>query len=144
READFLDNALGSLYLLTVSDPAVASGTLVPLPVLAASMTVPEDMEEPTDEVLEEVSSVMMRLDEQFRVLEPTGLIEYRPVAEELTREAEEETELPEDVDDEDVSRYGMVRLTSLGLFGVRERMREEGIDAPAVGDLAEEDARTL
>ncbi|MBA0050466.1 hypothetical protein E0L36_06010 [Streptomyces sp. AJS327] len=141
--AGFLDSALGNLYLLTVSDATVASGALLPLPALAASMTVPEDMEEPTDEVLEEVSTAMMRLDGQFRVLTPIGLLEYRPVDEELTREAEESEELPE-LDDEDVSRYGMVRLTPLGLHGVRARMREAGLDAPAVGDLATADAREL
>jgi hypothetical protein len=47
-------------------------------------------------------------------------------------------------LDDEDVSRYGMVRLTPLGVYGVRTRIREAGIEAPAVGDLAEADAAKL
>ncbi|MDJ1133112.1 hypothetical protein [Streptomyces iconiensis] len=145
-EADFLDNALGNLYLLTATDAAVAGGAMVPLPVLAASMIVPEGMDEPTDEILEEVSSAMMRLDEQFRMLEPTGLVAYQPVDEALTREAEEGEEglegdgLGSELDaelEEDVSRYGMVRLTPLGLHGVRVRMKDAGIEAPAVGDLA-------
>ncbi|MGW7515547.1 hypothetical protein ACWGJ2_08125 [Streptomyces sp. NPDC054796] len=144
EEADFLDSALGNLYLLTVTDSAVAGGAMVPLPVLAASMIVPEDMDEPTDDVLEEVSAAMMKLDEQFRILEPTGLLAYQPVDEALTQEAEEGGELPEELDEEDVSRYGMVRLTPLGLHGVRVRMRDAGIEAPAVGDLAEADARRL
>jgi hypothetical protein len=153
EEADFLDSALGNLYLFTLQDPSVASGAMVPLPVLAASMIVPEDMGEPTDEVLEEVSVAMMRLDEQFRILEPTGLLAYRPVDEELTREAEEpvgaggasEVSAGEvSADEEDVSRYGMVRLTPLGLHGVRQRMLDAGVHAPLVGDLAEEDAATL
>ena len=144
EEAEALDSALGGLYLLTVGDPSATSGAMVPLPVLAASMVVPEDMEEPTDEVLETVSEVMMRLDEQFRVLAPTGLVEYSPVDEALTQEAGEETELPADLDDEDVSKYGMVRLTPLGLHGVRERLREAGIEAPLVGDLAERPAEEL
>ncbi|MFI8852241.1 hypothetical protein ACIGW3_18940 [Streptomyces sp. NPDC053499] len=143
EETEALDSALGNLYLLTATDPAVAAGSMVPLPVLAASMTVPEGMDEPTDEVLEEVSTTMMRLDEQFRMLEPTGLVAYQPVDEALTQEAADGEEvhgaddLSADLDDEDVSRYGMVRLTPLGLYGVRERMREAGLEVPAVGDLA-------
>ena len=150
EEADFLDSALGNLYLLTATDAAVAAGSMVPLPVLAASMIVPEGMDEPTDEVLEEVSTAMMRLDEQFRMLEPTGLVEYQPVDEALTREAGEAEEALEaeqlggELDDEDVSRYGMVRLTPLGLHGVRERMREAGLEVPAVGDLAGSGADVL
>ncbi|MBQ0865004.1 MULTISPECIES: hypothetical protein [Streptomyces] len=150
EEAEALDSALGNLYLLTATDPAVAAGSMVPLPVLAASMTVPDGMEEPTDEVLEEVSTAMMRLDEQFRMLEPTGLVAYQPVDEALTREAAEGEEAPgaddlsADLDEEDVTRYGMVRLTPLGLYGVRERMREAGLDVPAVGDLADAGADKL
>ncbi|MFI0861808.1 hypothetical protein ACH4RA_16320 [Streptomyces smyrnaeus] len=150
EEAEALDSALGNLYLLNATDPAVAAGSMVPLPVLAASMTVPDGMEEPTDEVLEEVSTAMMRLDEQFRMLEPTGLVAYQPVDEALTREAAEGEEAPgaddlsADLDEEDVTRYGMVRLTPLGLYGVRERMREAGLDVPAVGDLADAGADKL
>jgi hypothetical protein len=149
EESAFLETALGHLYLLTASEtadvaPPQGDGPdgMVPLPVLAASMLVPEDTDEPTDEMLEEISAAMMRLDEQFRLLEPTGLIAYRPVDEALTREFD--GELPEDLDDEDVSRYGMVRLTALGRYGVREQLREAGFDAPAVGDLAGADAGTL
>ncbi|MGI5351574.1 hypothetical protein ACQEU8_25850 [Streptomyces sp. CA-250714] len=156
EETEALDSALGNLYLLTATDPAVAAGSMVPLPVLAASMTVPEGMDEPTDEVLEEVSTAMMRLDEQFRMLEPTGLVAYQPVDEALTREAADgdegeggeeghgAEELGVDLDEEDVSRYGMVRLTPLGLYGVRERMREAGLEVPAVGDLAGAGAEQL
>jgi hypothetical protein len=144
QEADFLDGALGNLYVLTATDQAVSAGAMVPLPVLAASMIVPDDMEEPTDAVLEEVSAAMMKLDEQFRMLAPTGLVEYQPVDEALTEETDEDVELPESLDDEDVSRYGMVRLTPLGIHGVRERLLEAGADAPAVGDLADVDASRL
>ena len=49
-----------------------------------------------------------------------------------------------EPLDDEDVSRYGMVRLTPLGVYGVRARMLEAGVDAPAVGDLADKGADVL
>lgn len=141
-ESEFLDGVLGNLYLLSVTDSAVSEGAMVPLPVLAASLIVPEDMDEPTDEVLEQVSAAMMRLDDQFRILEPTGLIAYQPVDEALTQESE--GDLPEEPEDEDVSRYGMVRLTPLGMYGVRARMRDAGVDAPVIGDLAEESAETL
>jgi hypothetical protein len=141
EEAEFLDEVLGNLYLLTVSeaDPADA---LVPLPVLAASVVAPEDMGEPTDDILEEVSEAMMRLDEQFRVLEPIGIVEYRPLDEALLTEEGEEPAPP--ADDEDITRYGMVKLTPLGLYGIRERMLETGVDAPAVGDLADKGADAL
>ncbi|MBT2524932.1 hypothetical protein J7E91_05635 [Streptomyces sp. ISL-99] len=139
-EADFLEGVLGNLYLLTVSGGA-AEGP-VPLPALAASMIVPDDMGEPTDDVLEQVSDAMMRLDDQFRVLEPIGLVTYRPVDEALMAEEGAEPQPP--VDDEDVTRYGMVGLTPLGLYGVRARMLEAGVDAPAVGDLADKGAEAL
>ncbi|MGW7332951.1 hypothetical protein ACWGIU_30995, partial [Streptomyces sp. NPDC054840] len=145
READFLDGVLANLYLLTVTEGGAADGP-VPLPVLAASMIVPDDMGEPTDAVLEQVSDAMMRLDGQFRQLEPIGLVEFRPVDEELMAEADGplEPETAGALDDEDVSRYGMVRLTPLGLYGVRARMLEAGVDAPAVGELAEKGADAL
>ncbi|WP_328970979.1 hypothetical protein [Streptomyces sp. NBC_00239] len=170
RESEFLDGVLANLYLLTVAEGGAAHGP-VPLPVLAASMIVPDDMADPTDEVLEQVSDAMMRLDDQFRQLEPIGLVEYRPVDEALMAEVDESDEayadgafgdgaLPagaqgvpgagagqggEDAEDvEDVSRYGLVRLTPLGLFGVRARMQEAGVEAPAVGDFADKGADAL
>lgn len=85
-EAAFLDGVLGNLYLLTAGEDGPGEGP-VPLPALAASMIVPEDMEEPTDEVLEQVSDALMRLDDQFRLLEPIGLVEFRPVDEEVLTE---------------------------------------------------------
>ncbi|MEU8530366.1 MULTISPECIES: hypothetical protein [Streptomyces] len=140
-EAEFLEGVLGNLYLLTVTEGGAGDGP-VPLPALAASMIVPDDMGEPTDDVLEQVSEAMMRLDDQFRVLEPIGLVEYQPVDEALMAEEGEEPAPP--VDDEDVSRYGMVRLTPLGLYGIRARMLEAGVDAPAVGDLSGKGAEAL
>ncbi|WAL94795.1 hypothetical protein [Streptomyces sp. Je 1-369] len=145
-EADFLDGVLGNLYLLTVGD-AAGGESPVPLPALAASMIVPDDMGEPTDDILEQVSDAMMKLDDQFRLFEPLGLVEYQPVDEALMADIDDETAQaiePAPVDDEDVSRYGMVRLTPLGLYGVRARMLEAGVDAPAVGDLADKGADAL
>ncbi|MEV4948789.1 hypothetical protein [Streptomyces sp. NPDC053755] len=141
EEAEFLEGVLGNLYLLTVSEAGAGDGP-VPLPALAASMIVPDDMGEPTDDVLEQVSEAMMRLDDQFRLLEPIGLVEYQPVDEALMAEEGEEPAPP--VDEEDVTRYGMVRLTPLGRYGVRARMLEAGVDAPAVGDLADKGADAL
>lgn len=140
-EAEFLDGVLGNLYLLTVSEGGPGE-TPVPLPALAASMIVPSDMAEPTNDVLEQVSDAMMRLDDQFRMLEPVGLVEYRPVDEELMADAQEEPSAA--VDDTDVSRYGMVRLTPLGAYGLRARLLEAGFEAPAVGELSDKGADVL
>ncbi|MFH9943814.1 hypothetical protein ACH4OT_31410 [Streptomyces murinus] len=140
-EAAFLDGVLGNLYLLTVSEDGAGDGP-VPLPALAASMIVPDDMGEPTDDVLEQVSDAMMRLDDQFRTLEPVGLVEYRPVDEALMADADEELAAP--VEEADVSRYGMVRLTPLGAYGLRARLMEAGFAAPVVGELADKGADVL
>lgn len=141
-ESAFLDGVLGNLYLLTVDEDGPGSAP-VPLPVLAASVIVPGDMTEPTNDVLEQVSDAMMRLDDQFRVLEPVGLVEYQPVDEALMADAGDTGE-PAAGDDTDVSRYGMVRLTPLGLYGLRTRLLEAGIEAPAVGELADKGADAL
>ncbi|WP_333736291.1 hypothetical protein [Streptomyces sp. IBSBF 2806] len=140
-EAEFLDGVLGNLYLLTASEDGPGDGP-VPLPALAASMIIPGDMDEPTNDVLEQVSDAMMRLDDQFRLLEPIGLVAYRPVDEALMADPDEEPTAP--LDDTDVSRYGMVRLTPLGLYGLRARLQEAGFDAPALGDLADKGADAL
>ncbi|MFF8019127.1 hypothetical protein [Streptomyces sp. NPDC007929] len=140
-EAEFLDGVLGNLYLLTAGEDTPGDAP-VPLPALAASVIVPSDMGEPTNDVLEQVSDAMMRLDDQFRMLEPVGFVAYQPVDEALMADADEEPAAP--VDDIDVSRYGMVRLTPLGLYGMRARLMEAGYEAPAVGDLADKGADVL
>ncbi|NEY35696.1 hypothetical protein GTU99_26630 [Streptomyces sp. PRKS01-65] len=148
-EAEFLEGVLGNLYLLTVSEDGPGEGP-VPLPALAASVLVPGDMAEPSNDVLQQVSDAMMRLDDQFRLLEPIGLVEYRPVDEALLTEADSEAE-PEaggaaaaPGDDTDVTRYGLVRLTPLGLYGLRARLLEAGFAVPAVGELADKGADAL
>ncbi|MCK1796500.1 hypothetical protein MTQ01_10860 [Streptomyces sp. XM4193] len=150
-EADLLDSALANLYVLTASENLTGEDPAppIPLPVLASSLAVPEDVEEPTEEMLAEVSAVMMRLDDQFRILEPTGAVEYRPIDEELLVEAGEEdwaeSADPDGPDgEEDVSRYGVVRLTPLGQYGVRQLMEDEGVHAPLVGELTELEAPEL
>ncbi|MGR6969692.1 hypothetical protein ACU639_08790 [Streptomyces cynarae] len=140
-EAEFLDGVLGNLYVLTVSEEGPGDSA-VPLPALAASMIVPDDMGEPTNDVLEQVSDAMMRLDDQFRILEPIGLVDFQPVDEALMTDAEDESTAGVDV--ADVSRYGMVRLTPLGLYGMRIRLQEAGMTAPAVGELADKGADAL
>ncbi|MCX5556737.1 hypothetical protein [Streptomyces sp. NBC_00038] len=142
-EAEFLDGVLGNLYLLTVGEEGPDQGP-VPLPALAASMIVPDDMGEPTNDVLEQVSDAMMRLDDQFRLLEPIGIVDFQPVDEALMAEPDEEPAEPAAFDDTDVTRYGMVRLTPLGLYGIRARLLEAGMSAPAVGDLADKGADAL
>ncbi len=165
EEAAFLDDALANLYLLTALEElehASAAGeltgagavTAVPLPVLAASLVVPEDMDVPTDAVLEEVSETMMRLDDHFRLLGPTGLVDYQPVddaliAEEAAAVAGEggAAELGGpigELGDEEVARYGMVRLSPLGVAAVRQRLADSGVRAPVVGELAGQDAAAL
>ncbi|MFJ2399078.1 hypothetical protein ACIOTI_40970 [Streptomyces sp. NPDC087843] len=138
-EAEFLDGVLGNLYLLTVSDDGAGP---VPLPALAASMIVPDDMGEPSNDVLEQVSDAMMRLDDQFRLLEPVGIVDFQPVDEALMADTDEEPAGP--LDETDVSRYGMVQLTPLGLYGLRARLLEAGFSVPAVGDLADKGADAL
>lgn len=143
-EAEFLDGVLGNLYLLTVNEDGPGDGP-VPLPALAASMIVPSDMGEPTNDVLEQVSDAMMRLDDQFRLLEPVGIVEYQPVDEALMADPDEPADgSAASVDETDVTRYGMVRLTPLGLYGLRARLLEAGFAAPAVGDLADKGADAL
>ncbi|WP_345650592.1 hypothetical protein [Streptomyces tremellae] len=146
-EAEFLDGVLGNLYQLTVRDDTATgrAAAPVPLPALAASVIVPDDMDEPTDDVLEQVSDAMVRLDDQFQVLEPVGLVAYTPVDAALMADAdapagEQEAPLSED----DVARYGLVTLTPLGLYGLRARLMDAGMAAPRVGDLADRDARGL
>ncbi|WP_374983617.1 hypothetical protein [Streptomyces fradiae] len=138
-EAAFLDEVLAALYLLTVSENGAGGpgGGPVPLPALAASVIVPDGMGEPTDDVLEQVSGAMTRLDGRFRALAETGLVEYRPVDRALLADDAPEEPEPGELDQDDVARYGMVRLTPLGLYGMRRRLSASGVSAPAVGDLA-------
>ncbi|SHI28192.1 hypothetical protein [Streptomyces sp. 3214.6] len=143
-EAGFLDGVLGNLYLLTAGEDGPGDAP-VPLPALAASMIIPGDMNEPTNDVLEQVSDAMMRLDDQFRLLEPIGLVAYQPVDDALMGDMDAEADEPAaPVDETDVTRYGMVRLTPLGLYGLRARLLEAGFAAPAVGDLADKGADAL
>ncbi|MFD4785515.1 hypothetical protein ACFWN1_00150 [Streptomyces sp. NPDC058459] len=139
-EAELLDGVLANLYLLTVGEDG-PGGSPVPLPALAAATIVPDELDQPSNDVLEQVSDAMMKLDDQFRLLEPIGLVEYRPVDEDLMAGEEEPAE---PLDEDDIARYGMVRLTPLGLYGLRARLLEAGFQAPAVGELADKGADAL
>ncbi|MEU3552967.1 hypothetical protein [Streptomyces fragilis] len=142
-EAEFLEGVLANLYLLT-ADERAPEGAPVPLPALAASVVVPSDVAEPTDAMMEEVSTAMMRLDDQFRILAPTGLADFRPVDESLLIEEGQAAPQTPDDEPEDLERYGVVRLTPLGLYGLRARLLDAGYAAPALGDLAGKGADAL
>ncbi|WP_049564282.1 hypothetical protein [Streptomyces sp. SBT349] len=142
-----LDAALGSLYLFAVTDEAGQGVSMVPLPMVAAASIIPEDMDELSAEALDELSAAVLKLDGQFRALAGTGMLDYRPVDESLLAEGDEDgAAFPGEAeeDEDDISRYGLARLTPLGLYGVRQRMREAGIDAPVIGELADGDASAL
>ncbi|MET8574954.1 hypothetical protein [Streptomyces sp. NPDC005012] len=143
-EAEFLEGVLANLYLLT-ADERAPEGAPVPLPALAASVIVPPDVAEPTDAMMEEVSTAMMRLDDQFRILQGTGLADFRPVDEALLVEDGEAAPQARDEEMlEDLERYGVVRLTPLGLYGLRARLLDAGHAAPTVGELADKGADAL
>lgn len=167
EEAELLDAALVNLYALSAMeadgpagegeqadgsagegeqrDEQAGGGRAVPLPVLAASLVVPDEMEQPSEAVLEEVTAVMLRLDEHFRLLEATGLLAYTPMDEALIEEADDEGAAAlGEPDDDEIARYGAVRLTPLGVHGVRERLADAGAYAPVLGDLAEAGADDL
>jgi hypothetical protein len=156
-DAELLYPALENLYLISAlerdpggGEPGATGGDgQVPLPVLAASLVVPDEMDAPPDEALEEVSSLMMQLDEILQLVAGTGIVEYQPVDPALVEDdgEDEDAPLPEgfaDSLDDDVSRYGMVRLTPLGVYGVRRRLLAAGVAAPAIGELAEAGAGEL
>ncbi len=166
EEAELLDTALLNLYALTALDDGTHGDTdggeagVLPLPVLAASLVVPEEMEQPSEAVLEEVTAVMMRLDGHFRLLAPTGLLEYEPMDESLVEEVDPEhpehgagpegiggdglPDLADLSDADEIARYGLVRITPLGVHGIRERLVEAGAVAPVLGDLVGAPARDL
>ncbi|MGA5819469.1 hypothetical protein ACPC54_16635 [Kitasatospora sp. NPDC094028] len=142
--AELLDEALQVLYETTAF--AEPGNETVPLGVLAALLVVPEG-EEPSEELLGEITDVMVALDPMLADLAELGLLEYRPIDPELFDEEEGEEpavvgEAP--LDEEESARFGLVRLTPLGQYGVRQWLLEDGYDAPLVGDLAGGDAAEL
>ncbi|MGW3073094.1 MULTISPECIES: hypothetical protein [unclassified Kitasatospora] len=142
--AELLDEALQVLYETTAF--AEPGNETVPLGVLAALLVVPEG-EEPSEELLGDITDVMVALDPMLGDLAELGLLEYRPIDPELFDE--EDGEEPavvgeEPLDEEESARFGLVRLTPLGQYGIRQWLLEDGYDAPLVGDLAKGDAAEL
>ncbi|GAA2141277.1 hypothetical protein GCM10009760_25350 [Kitasatospora kazusensis] len=145
--AELLDEALQVLYETTAfADPGQET---VPLGVLAALLVVPEG-EEPDEELLGDITDLMVMLDPMLGDLAELGLLEHRPIDPELFEEEEGPAEAagpwPEPVSatEEDAERFGMVRLTPLGQYAVRQWLLEDGYDAPLIGELAQGDAETL
>ncbi|MFJ4594041.1 MULTISPECIES: hypothetical protein [unclassified Kitasatospora] len=145
--AELLDEALQVLYETTAfADPG---NETVPLGVLAALLVVPEG-EEPSEELLGDITDVMVALDPMLGDLAELGLLEYRPIDPELFDEEEgpegEEPALVGEapLDEEESARFGLVRLTPLGQYGIRQWLLEDGYDAPLVGELAQGDAAEL
>jgi hypothetical protein len=138
-DAALLDAALARVYAF-----GAAEGEAVPLPVVAASLVPPGSAA-----VLEEVAELMGRLDEGFRGLAGSGLglLEYRPVEEDgpaVAALAAEAGGRLGGADEAEVARYGLVRLTPLGVHGVRERLLAAGTRAPLAGELADGPAEAL
>ncbi|WP_354642738.1 hypothetical protein [Kitasatospora camelliae] len=143
--AELLDEALQVLYETTAfAEPGAET---VPLGVLAALLVVPEG-EEPDEEMLGDITDLMVSLDPMLADLAELGLLEHRPIDPELFEEEEAgepaaaDEEAP--LDEAEAARFGMVRLTPLGQYAVREWLLEEGYDAPLIGELAQGDAGTL
>ncbi|MEV7122725.1 hypothetical protein [Kitasatospora griseola] len=147
QAAEILDEALHVLYEATAfAEPGAET---VPLGVLAALLVVPEG-EEPDEEMLGEITDLMVVLDPMLGDLAELGLVEHTPIDPELFEEEDDATAAAGAVDtdhpltDEDAARFGTVRLTPLGQYAVREWLIADGFDAPLVGDLAELDGPAL
>ncbi|BFV56791.1 hypothetical protein KCMC57_up18950 [Kitasatospora sp. CMC57] len=138
--AELLDEALQVLYETTAfAEPGEET---VPLGVLAALLVVPEG-EEPDEELLGDITDLMITLDPMLSDLAELGLLEHQPIDPELFEE--EDSPVGEgELSDEESARFGLVRLTPLGQYAVRQWLLEEGYDAPLVGELAQGDAEAL
>ena len=143
-----LDDALQVLYE-TRAFAATEAEQTIPLGVLAALLVVP-DGQEPDAEMLGDITSVMVTLDPMLQDLADIGMLEYRPIDPTLFAEGEGEEEEPgpdtavPEVDAEQAARFGLARLTPLGVHGVRQWLLEDGYDAPLVGVHAQGDAVEL
>jgi hypothetical protein len=158
---ELLDEALLALYTAT----ALASEDAEPMPlgVLAALLVVPEG-EEPDQEMLGEITSVMVELDPMLQDLAEIGVLDFRPIDPELfdegqsdeeqsdeagageDRGGEQKAEQPEQVEvtEAEAARFGQVRLTPLGAHAVRGWLLAEGYDAPLIGEHAGGTAKEL
>lgn len=142
--AELLDDALRVLYETTAfAEPGQET---VPLGVLAALLVVPEG-EEPDEEMLGDITDLMVTLDPMLGDLAELGLLEHQPIDPELFEEESDEEALAAGegpLDEAEAARFGTVRLTPLGQYGVRQWLLEDGFEAPLVGELAEGTAEEL
>ncbi|MFF7634406.1 hypothetical protein ACFZB9_14815 [Kitasatospora sp. NPDC008050] len=146
QAAELLDEALQVLYEATAfAEPGQET---VPLGVLAALLVVPEG-EEPDEEMLGDITDVMVALDPMLADLAEIGLLEYQPIDPELFDEEEGEEPVQgaaaeRTLDEAEAARFGLVKLTPLGQYGVRQWLLDEGYEAPLIGELATGDAAAL
>ncbi|MDH6125999.1 hypothetical protein [Kitasatospora sp. GP82] len=141
---ELLDEALQVLYETTAfAEPGQET---VPLGVLAALLVVPEG-EEPDEEMLGDITDLMVTLDPMLGDLAELGLLEHQPIDPELFEEETGEepvAEGTEPLDEAEAARFGLVRLTALGQYGVRQWLLEDGFEAPLIGELAQGTAEEL
>ena len=147
-----LDDALQVLYEARAFATTETEET-VPLGVLSALLVVP-DGEDPTEEMLGDITSVMVALDPMLQDLADIGVLDYRPIDPSLFDESEAESGAPElptepfdperPVDETEAARFGLARLTALGVHQVRQWLLEDGFSAPLIGDHARGSADDL
>lgn len=146
-----LDDALQVLYEARAFATTEAEET-VPLGVLSALLVVP-DGEDPTEEMLGDITSVMVALDPMLQDLADIGVLDYSPIDPSLFEETETDPGAPlptepfdpeRGVDEAEAARFGLARLTALGVHQVRQWLLEDGFSAPLIGDHARGDAAEL
>ena len=141
-----LDDALQVLYETRAFAETEADQT-IPLGVLAALLVVPEG-EDPDEEMLGDITAVMVALDPMLQDLADMGMLEYSPIDPSLFEESDEPGSTDQGQEQEpdaaQIARFGMARLTPLGVHGVRQWLLEDGYDAPLIGDHAQGDAEEL
>jgi hypothetical protein len=144
-----LDDALQVLYEARAFAATEADQT-VSLGVLAALLVAP-DGQEPDEEMLGDITAVMVTLDPMLQDLAGIGMVDYSPIDPALFEDADggDNAEIPEfgedpEADAAQAARFGTARLTPLGVHGVRQWLLEDGYDAPLIGRHAEGDAVEL
>ena len=145
-----LDDALQVLYEARAF-AATEDEETVSLGVLAALLVAPEG-QEPDEEMLGDITSVMVALDPMLQDLAAIGMVDYSPIDPALFAEEDgsDVEAAPEgfgndpELDQAQAARFGMARLTPLGVYGVRQWLLEDGYDAPLVGAHAQGDAAEL
>lgn len=143
-----LDDALQVLYESSAFAATEAEET-VSLGVLAALLVSPEG-QEPDEEMLGDITAVMVALDPMLQDLAAIGMVDYSPIDPTLFEEEDggDETVVLDGGDEElnqaQAARFGLARLTPLGVHGVRQWLLADGYQAPLVGEHAQGDAVEL